>query len=175
MNDTSRNTPLDVCRVIGIALLADNKVDDREVEALTEMGVGKTLGVSPAEFRKLVQDLCKNALIDDSGRVDLPITDLDTILDMTVLLGRETPVDRKAVADLVDLIRQEDPDLLATKMLDRDKLDAALDRITDSRLKLWTAGVLLRLVNADKELDAKEKLFVSYALKRWGITPDMLV
>lgn len=174
MSTTTTNTPIDVCRVISIALLADNKIDDKEVEALTSMGIGKALGVSPDQFRKVVQDLCKSALVDESGRVNVSVTDLDTIRDMTALLGQQTPVDSKAVLELVNLIKEEDPTLISEKLLDRANLDAALDRITDSRLRLWTACVLVRLVNADKELDAREKLFISHALNRWGISSEAL-
>lgn len=175
MNATTTNTPTDVCRVIGIALLADNKIDDREVEALTSMGLGKALGISPDQFRSVVQDLCKGALVDESsGRVNVSVTDLDTVRDMTALLGRDRPVDGKAVLELVNLIRQEDPSLLSEKLLDRATLDAALDRVTDPRLRLWTGCVLAHLVHADKDLDAKEKLFISYALNRWGISADSL-
>jgi len=54
MNETTHNSPIDICRVLGIALLADNKIDDREIETLTEMGIGKALGVSSAALRKWV-------------------------------------------------------------------------------------------------------------------------
>jgi hypothetical protein len=174
MSNTTENSPLDVCRVIGIALLADNKVDDREIEALIAMHVGNALGVSPAEFRTVVQDLCKGAIIGESGGVNLSITDPDTVFDMAALLGRDTPADAEAVKHLVDLIKGEDPTLLGEKLLDRGNLDAALDRITDPRLQLWTSHVLVRLVNADKDLDANEKLLVSYVLNRWGISPESL-
>lgn len=172
MNQETRNTPLDVCRVIGIAVLSDNKVDDREIEALAEMKLGERLGVSAADFRKVLHNLCRGAMFDESGMPNISITELGLISEMAPLLGRDTPADLESVSKLVELMKQADPDLLAEKLLDKERLNAALDRIDDPRLQLWTSCVLVRLVHADKNMDSNEKLLVSHVLNRWGITPE---
>jgi len=174
VNEETRNSPLDVCRVLGIALLSDSKIDDREIEALAEMRIGEKLGVSAADFRKVIHGLCKGALFDDAGRPNASVTELGAISEMAPLLGRETPADRESLARLVELINQADPTLISDQLLDKERLNAALDRIDDPRLQIWTSCVLVRLVRADGNLDSKEKLLVSHILNRWGIKPEAI-
>lgn len=174
MTETTHNSPLDVCRVLGIALLADSKIDDREIEALTEMGIGKSLGVSAAEFRKVVHDLCKSAMFDEAGRPTTSVTELGAISEMSKLLGRDTPSDRESVARLLELVNAADPTLVTDQLLDEGRLNAALDRITDPRLRLWTSYVLLRTLRADDVLADKEKVLLRHVFKRWAISPEAM-
>ena len=174
MSNETRNTPLDVCRVLGIAILSDNKVDEQEIEALAEMKIGEKLGVSPAEFRKILQGLCKEAMFDESGKPNISITELGLISEISPLLGRDTPADLASVAKLVNLMKRADETLLVDQLLDRKHLDSALDHIDDPRLQLWTSCVLVRLVHADKNVDSNERRLVSYILNRWGIAPESI-
>jgi hypothetical protein len=174
MSSETRNTPLDVCRILGIAILSDNKVDDQEIEALTEMKLGEKLGVSPAEFRKVVQDLCKEAMFDESGKPNVSITELGLISEISPMLGSSVAGSRESVTRLVELVKQADETLLADQLLSRKQLDAALDRIDDPRLQLWTSRVLVRLVHAHENPDSNERKLVSYVLNRWGITPEAI-
>ena len=174
MNEKTQNSPLDVCRVLGIALLADNKIEDREIEALTELRIGDTLGVSPADFRKVLHELCKGALVDEAGHPNATVTELKAISEMSSLLGRDIPADRDSVKRLIELINDTDPTLFSDQLLDENYLNATLDRITDKRLQLWTGSILLRLIPADATADAKEKMLLRHVLKRWGISPEAI-
>jgi hypothetical protein len=174
MSTETRNTPLDVCRILGIAILSDSAVEDQEIEALAEMKVGEKLGVSPAEFRRVLQSLCKEAMFDESGKPNVSITELGLISEISPLLGRETPPDFDSVSKLAGLMKQADATLLADQLLSRKRLDAALDRIDDPRLQLWISCVLVRLVHADKNFDSNERRLVSYVLNRWGIAPEAI-
>jgi hypothetical protein len=175
MTEVTHNSPLDICRVLAIAMLADSKIDDREIEALTEMGVGKSLGVSAAEFRKLVSDLCKGVMVDEAGRPTASITDLNVISEISTLIGRNAPSDSESVKRLLALVNEADPTLVADQLLDEERLNSALDRITDARLRLWTSYVLLRVLRADGVLAGNEKVLLRHVFKRWNMSPEAFV
>jgi hypothetical protein len=67
-----------------------------------------------------------------------------------------------------------DETLLADQLLSWKQLDAALDRIDDPRLQLWTSCVLVSLANAHENVGSNERLQVSYVLNRWGIAPEAI-
>ena len=81
---------------------------------------------------------------------------------------------RESVTKLVELVKQADETLLADQLLSRKQLDAALDRIDDSRLQLRTSCVLVRLLNTHENPDSNERHLVSYVLNRWGIAPETI-
>ena len=174
LNQESRNTPQDVCRVIAMAMLADNALDDHEVALLAELKVQEKAGISPDDFRDAIHELCKEVMFNEDGTPNVSVTELGLITEILPLLNRELPMDQESVSRLVQLVNRADPTLLGESLLDGERLNAALDRIDDRRLQLWISSMLVRMVHADGELHDNEKLLVSHVLKRWDITPESL-
>lgn len=174
MNQGIRNTPQDVCRVIAMAMLADNTMDDQEIAVLAEMKVHEKVGISPDDFRGAVHDLCKEILINEDGTPNVSVTELGLITKILPLLNHEVPMDLESVSRLVQLVNRADPTLLGDSLLGGERLDATLDRIDDRRLQLWIGSVLVRMVHADGDVHDNEKILVSHVLKHWSIAPESL-
>jgi len=113
-------------------------------------------------------------LVEEAGHLNASITELSVISEISSLLGRDTPSDRESIARLLELINQADPTLIAEQLLDEGRLNAALDRITDARLQLWTSYVMLRIMRADDTVGAKEKALIRHVFKRWNISSEAI-
>ncbi len=174
MTQTSRNSPQDVCRVIAMAMLADNDMNDHEIAVLAEMKVHEKAGISPDAFRGAIHELCKEVMFNEDGTPNVSVTELGLITEILPLLNREGSMDMETVSSLVQLVNRADPTLLGESLLDGERLNATLDRIDDRRLQLWIGSVLVRMVQADGELHDNEKILVSHVLKRWDIAPESL-
>jgi uncharacterized tellurite resistance protein B-like protein len=174
VSQTSRNTPQDVCRVIAMAMLADNNMDDQEIAVLAEMKVHEKAGINPDEFRGAIHELCKEAMFNEDGTPNVSVTELGLITEILPLLNREGSMDMESVSHLVELVNRADPTLLGESLLDGERLDATLDRIDDRRLQLWIGSMLVRMVHADGEVHDNEKVLVSHVLNRWSIAPESL-
>lgn len=174
MSVEARNSPQDICRIIAMAMLADNDIDERETALLAELKVTERMGVSPEDFRLAIDRLCNEILVADDGRTTISITELGVITDILPLLDRRSPRDMDALSRLVQLVAHADPALLPAAVLDLESLNETLDRIDDPRLQVWTSSLLVRLVNADGAVHGNERFLVSHVINRWGISPQAL-
>jgi len=174
MNVETRNTPQDVCRILSMALLVDNDLDDSEIAALVEMRVHEKMGVNPEQFRMALHGLCDEILRDDERSAGIAVTDAGQAVEMMSMINRDAPMSLESVSHLIDLVYEADPTVLGEKLLDQERIDDALDGIDDPQLQLWTCSMLLRLIHADGELHDNEKAFLSHVLNRWDIDPQAL-
>lgn len=174
MDQARRNTPQDVCRVIAMAMLADNQMDDQEIAVVAELKVQEKAGISPDDFRGAVHDLCKEILINEDGTPNVSVTELGLITKILPLLNREAPMDLASASRLVQLVNRADPALIGESLLEGNRLDATLDRIDDRRLQLWIGSMLVRMAHANGEAHDNEKILIGHVLNRWNIAPESL-
>lgn len=174
MNVETRNTPQDVCRILSMALLADNDLDDSEIAALVEMRVHEKMGVNSEQFRLALHDLCNEILRDDERSTGISVTDAGQAVEMMGMINRDAPMSLESVSHLIDLVYEADPAVLGEKLLDQERIDDTLDCIDDPQLQLWTCSMLLRLIHADGELHDNEKAFLSHVVNHWDIDPKEL-
>ncbi len=174
MNAAIRNSQQDVCRILSMALLSDNDLDEPEIAELIEMRVHEKLGISPEQFRSTLHDLCDEILRDDDRRTGISVMDPSQAVEMMSLINRDAPMSFDAVSHLVDLVYEADPAVLGEKLLDEERINNAIDRVDDPQLRLWTCSMLLRLVHADGELHDNEKALLGHIFNRWEISPEEL-
>ena len=175
MNAEIRNSQQDVCRILSMALLSDNDLDQPEIAELVEMRVHEKLGITPEQFRSTLHDLCDEILRDDDRSAGVSATDPGQAVEMMSIINRDAPMSYEAVSRLVDLVYAADPAVLAEKLLDEERINNALDRVDDPQLQLWTCSMLLRLVHADGELHENEKILLNHIVNRWEISPEELL
>ncbi|MEI2784047.1 MAG: hypothetical protein V9H25_23615 [Candidatus Competibacter sp.] len=175
MNAEIRNSQQDVCRILSMALLSDNDLDQPEIAELVEMRVHEKLGITPEQFRSTLHDLCDEILRDDDRSAGVSATDPGQAVEMMSIINRDAPMSYEAVSRLVDLVYAADPAVLAEKLLDEERINNALDRVDDPQLQLWTCSMLLRLVHADGELHDNEKILLNHIFNRWEISPEELL
>lgn len=163
-----------VYQILATGLLADNDLDDDEIATLVEEQVQDKLGIDPGQFRKVLHDLCGEILVDGERHAGLSVLDQRDAVEIMKLVNRDVPMSLEAASRLIDLIYDSDPDLIFEMMLDEERIDAALARIDDPPLRLWTVSMLAKLVQAYGEADEKERGLLHYILNRWGISRDAL-
>lgn len=174
MNAEIRNSQQDVCRILSMALLSDNDLDEPEIAELVEMQALEKLGISPEQFRSTLHGLCDEILRDDDRRAGISVMDQEQAIEVMSLINRDAPLSLDAVSHLVDLVYEADPAVLGEKLLDEERINDAIDRIDDPQLRLWTCSMLLRLIHADGELHDNEKALLSHIFNRWEISPEEL-
>ncbi|MBL8251304.1 MAG: hypothetical protein JNK31_06525, partial [Candidatus Competibacter sp.] len=152
----------------------DNDLDDDEIAALVEEQIQDKLGVDPRQFRKVLRDLCGKILVDDERHASLAARDQSDAIEIMELVNRDVPMSLEAASRVVDLIYDSDPDLIFEMMLDEERVDAALARIDDPQLRLWTVSMLAKLIQVDDEAHENERGLLHYILNRWGILRDAL-
>lgn len=171
--EISDETADDICRILSTALLADGDLDDPELRALDRIGIDRTLGISAERFRTVLHQVCRELMSEDSRGPGISILEPERISEALRMLHE--PTHRLASsARLIELVQEVDPQRLETHLLDPARLDAALDRVVDHRLRFWTSAVLLNLVIADDEVHRNEMAVLNHVLDRWGVNPGAL-
>lgn len=163
-----------VYRVLAMGLLADNDLDEREIAALVEERVQDKLGVDPEQFRMVLHDLCGEILTDDARNPGISGLDQSNAIEIMELINRDVPMSLEGASRLIDLIYDSDPELILDNMLDEERIDAALARIDNPQLRLWTVSLLVKLTQIDGEAHENERELLHYVLSRWGISREML-
>lgn len=171
-NSEVGNSQNDVCRILSLALLSDNDLDDREIAALVETRIQDKTGISPEQFRSTLNDLCHEILLDDDRKAGVSVTDLGQAVEMMSLINRGAPMSFESVARLIDLVYEADSMIISEKLLDEERINATLDRIDNPQLRFWTCAMLTRLIQADDEIHESEKAFLNHVLDRWEISPE---
>lgn len=174
MNAEIRNSQQDVCRILSMALLSDNDLDEPEIAEIIEMRVHEKLGISPEQFRSTLHGLCDEILRDDDRRAGISVMEPEQAIELMSLINRDAPMSFDTLSHLVDLVYEADPAVLGEKLLDEDRINNAIDRVDDPQLRLWICSMLLRLVHADGELHDNEKALLSHIFDRWEISPEEL-
>lgn len=174
MNAEIRNSQQDVCRILSMALLSDNDLDEPEIAEIIEMRVHEKLGISPEQFRSTLHGLCDEILRDDDRREGISVMEPEQAIELMSLINRDAPMSFDTLSHLVDLVYEADPAVLGEKLLDEDRINNAIDRVDDPQLRLWICSMLLRLVHADGELHDNEKALLSHIFDRWEISPEEL-
>ncbi|MBL8487004.1 MAG: hypothetical protein JNK22_07965, partial [Rhodocyclaceae bacterium] len=73
------DSPRAMARLVALAMLADGRLEERELAALDRRGVLTALGITRADFNQVLFDLCQDlaALPDRRGAYFLSATVLD--------------------------------------------------------------------------------------------------
>ena len=170
-----QNSQHDVCRILSMALLSDNELNDHEVAAMIETRIQDKMGITPDQFRSALHQLCEEILLDDGDKAGVAVTDPDQAIEMMVLINRDASMSFDDISQLVDLIYDTDSTVIKATLLDDKRIDETLDRIDNPQLQLWICGMLLYLIKADNVIHENEKAFLNHVLKHWGITSDMFL
>ena len=65
-------------------------------------------------------------------------------------------------------------DVCSIYLMDRDRIDAVIDSIDDSSMRLKTAHMILAIAKADGQLHDTELALFRHVLSRWGLSLEQL-
>lgn len=73
MKTYSKDSPQALARVLAMTMIADAKLDDRELEIMDRLRLYDVLGLTKAEFSRVVKEYCDEVVAAGSpqGKVDL--------------------------------------------------------------------------------------------------------
>lgn len=102
------NSPEAMARILAMTMIADARLDDRELEIMDRLRLYDVLGIDKAEFSKVVKDYCDDLVAAGAsdGRIDL--MDRDRIHSVVDLV--DDPAKRDDVASMVLNIVKADGD-----------------------------------------------------------------
>ncbi len=99
------DSPRAMARLVALAMLADGRLEERELAALDRRGVLTALGITRADFNQVLFDLCQDlaALPDRRGAYFLSATVLDGLFAEVRSIARQ----KSMVRVLFDVIRSD--------------------------------------------------------------------
>ncbi len=120
------NSPEAMARILAMTMIADARLDDRELEIMDSLRLYDVLGIGKTEFSKVVKDYCDDLVAAGApdGRIDLMDRDrIHAVVDLV-----DDPAKREDVANMVLNIVKADGDFHGAEL--------ALFRYILSRWKL---------------------------------------
>jgi uncharacterized tellurite resistance protein B-like protein len=109
MKTYPKDSPQAMARVLAMTMIADAKLDDRELEIMDRLHLYDVLGLTKAEFSRVVKEYCEEVVATGSpqGKVDL--------------------LDRARIDAIADLVQEPSRRMdVAQMMLNIVKADGAL-------------------------------------------------
>ena len=123
------DSPRAMARLVALAMLADGRLEDRELAALDRRGVLSAIGITRADFYQVLCDLCQDlaALPDRRGAYFLSAQVLDGLFSEV----RSTARRKSVVRTLFDVIRSDGHLAAGEQRLFWSALDAWRMRMED--------------------------------------------
>ena len=128
----------------------------------------------PTDPRQIATQLVVLTLVADGQLASREIDAIDR-LHIAELLGvsRDTLV--QAVADHCNGLLAGPETDGAVRVLDLERTERLLDRITDPALRKLTCRAMLVLAKADGRIALPEQTLLRHALTRWALTPEAVL
>lgn len=109
MKTYATNSPEAMARILAMTMIADARLDDRELEIMDRLRLYDVLGIDKTGFARVVKDYCDDLVATGSpdGRIDLMDRDrIHAIVDLV-----DDPAKRQDVANMVLNIVKADDEL----------------------------------------------------------------
>ncbi len=173
IGEQERNSPEATARILAMMMVTDADLVEIEISTLNEMRMLDLLGIEPHVFRRVLHDYCSELMLVDERRSVLRVLEPGQMGEAMTLIN-DAQHRFRTCARLMTLMREVAPADLNAKLLDVDRIDAALDALDDPHKRVHTCMMMLHLMNADGTLHRNEIALFNHALQRWGMTLESL-
>lgn len=112
-------------------------------------------------------------MITDSGLDDRELEIMDE-LRIYDIIGISRSGFSRVVQDYCAELMNEDSKDGKIRLIDKDRINAAVDLVDDQEKRVHACGMILNIVNADGTLHDAELAVFKYILDRWGLTLESL-